>query len=135
MLLVVTPIIKSMANEFIYSPNSRITKFRQACNLNTQFYASSNRWGGCPYLTVKTAIEADVDVGYIYYDTDSNTSSGFVFATRYDYSPRVQNFKRVCFSSCVRLFRIRTWTYYKVDATGLLHADNAGRIAKEIQGK
>lgn len=105
----------------IYSPNSRLTKFRQACNLNTSFYARSSRqWNGTPFVGIKPFFDAD-DLGYIYYDTDSNTSSGFVFATLYDYSPQVQNFKQVCFSSCLRLFRIGAYTYYKVDATDLLH--------------
>lgn len=122
-----------MENEFIYSPNSRLTKFRRACNLTKQFYARSGKWGGYPFLIVKTAIEADV--GRIYYDTDSNTSSGFVFVTQYDYSSRVQNFKQVCFSSCIRILHIGTWTYYRVDATGLLHGNNTGRIEEEVSGK
>lgn len=108
-----------MVNDFIYSPNSRLTKFRQACNRNMPFYARSGKWGGTSFVVVKTAIEADV--GHIYYDTDSNTSSGFIFATQYDYSPRVQRFKQVCFSSHTRLFHIGAWTYYRVDATDLLH--------------
>lgn len=110
-----------MVNDFIYSPNSRLTKFRQACNLNTQFYVKGNKLRGYPFLTVTTAIEVGVDVGYLYYDTDLNTSSGFIFVTRDDYSTRVQNFKQVCFSSHIRLFHIGAWTYYRVDATDLLH--------------
>lgn len=112
-----------MVNDFIYSPNSRLTKFRQACNLNTAFYASGNRWNGSPYLCIESSW-GSADVGQIYYDTDSNTSAGFIFATRDDYSPRVQNFKQVCFSSHIRLFHIGVWTYYRVDATGLLHGNN-----------
>lgn len=122
-----------MANEFIYSPNSRLTKFRQACNRNMLFYARSGKWGGTSFVVVKTAIEADV--GQIYYDTDSNTSSGFIFATQYDYSPRVQRFKQVCLSSCIRLFRIGAYTYYRVDATGLLYGNNTGRTEEEVSGK
>lgn len=123
-----------MANR-IYSPNARLTKFRQACTNNTNFYARSVRWGGYPFLIVKTAIGADIDIGYIYYDTDSNTSSGFVFATQYDYLSRVQNFKQICFSSCIRIFHIGAWTYYRVDATGLLHGNNTGRTEEKVSGK
>ena len=133
MLLVETPIIKSMASK-IYSPNSRLTKFRQACNLNTNFYARNVRWNGTPSVGIKPFFDTD-DLGYMYYDTDSNTSAGFVFATCYDYSPQVQNFKQVCFSSCLRLFRICAWTFYRVDATGLLHGNNTGRTKEEVSGK
>ena len=129
----------------IYSPNSRLTKLRRACNLNTNFYARSSKWNGTPFVGIKPFFDAD-DLGYMYYDTDSNTSAGFVFVTRYDYSPQVQNFKQVCFSSCLRLFRIRaktvhpslqliTWTYYRVDATGLLHGNNTGRTEEEVSRK
>ena len=115
----------------IYSPNSRLTKFRQTCNVSTHFYARSGKWNDTPFVGIKPCFDGD-DLGYMYYDTDSNTSAGFIFATRYDYSPQVQNFKQVCFSSCIRLFRIHsktvhpslkltTWTYYRVDATKLLH--------------
>lgn len=122
MLLVGTPIIKSMANEFIYSPNSRLTKFRQACNLNTKFYARGGKWSGDSFVVVRTSFTREfIDIGYIYYDTDSDTSSGFIFVTRAAHSIPVQNFKQVCFSSCLRLFRIGAYTYYKVDATDLLH--------------
>lgn len=112
-----------MVNDFIYSPNSRLTKFRQACNfLNAKFHAKSGRrWNNHPIVYVTTSLEDSVGIGYIYYDTDLNTSAGFIFATRYDYLPRVQNFKQVCFSSCLRLFRIGVYTYYRVDATDLLH--------------
>ena len=132
MLLVVTPIIKSMASSRIYSPNSRLTKFRHACNLNTEFYA--NRTLLCDSLLIRTSADVSTakDVGYIYYDTDSNTSSGFIFVTRFDYCNQVQELKSY-FSKCIRLFRIKTkhdWTYYRVDATRILHADNTGR-AKE----
>lgn len=120
-----------MANEFIYSPNFRLTKFRQACNLNTAFYASSNRWNGSTYICIESSW-GSADVGQIYYDTDSNTSAGFIFATQDDYSPRVQNFKQVCFSSHIRLFHIGAWTYYRVDATGLLHGNNTRRIEEEV---
>lgn len=115
-----------MKNEFIYSPNSRLTKFRHACNLNTEFYATKSLCNG---LIIRTSadISTAVDVGYIYYDTDSNTSSGFIFATRFDYYNQVQEFKSY-FSKCIRLFRIKThynWTYYRVDATRILHADKS----------
>ena len=121
-----------MANK-IYSPNSRLTKFRRACNLSTNFYARSDKWSNnIPLVGIKPSFD-DEDLGYVYYDTDSNTSAGFIFATRCDYSSQVQNFKQVCFSSCVRLFRIHaktthpslkpiTWTFYRVDATKLLHS-------------
>lgn len=125
-----------MANEFIYSPNSRLTKFRH--HLPTEFYARGGKWNSNPYLCVKSAIGADVDIGYLYYDNDLNTSAGFIFATQYDFSSQVQNFKQVCFSSYTRLFRIKTqytWTYYRVDATGLLHGNNTGRTEEEVSGK
>lgn len=120
MLLVVTPIIKSMANK-IYSPNSRLSKFRQACNRNTQSHVTSSTWNGYPYAIAKTSCKSGIDIGYIYYDTDFNTSSGFIFVSRSNYSLPTQNFKQVCFSSCLRLFRIGAYTYYRVDATDLLH--------------
>lgn len=111
-----------MVNDFIYSPNSRLTKFRQACNLNTAFNASSGKWGGSSIVAVRTSFKREfIDIGYIYYDTDSNTSSGFIFVTRAPHWLPVQNFKQVCFSSWLRLFRIGAYTYYKVDATDLLH--------------
>lgn len=121
-----------MVNDFIYSPNSRLTKFRHACNLNTEFYAIRPYASG--YILIRTSADVSTakDVGYIYYDTDSNTSSGFIFVTRFDYCNQVQEFKSY-FSKCIRLFRIKTkhdWTYYRVDATRILHADNTGR-AKE----
>ena len=118
-----------MANEFIYSPNSRLTKFRRACNQNTKFHARGNKWGGCSFLCIESSLNSDV--GQMYYDTDSNTSAGFIFVTKYDYYAQVQDFKQTCFSSCIRLFRIRTWTYYRVDATGLLHGNNTGRTEEE----
>lgn len=122
-----------MVNDFIYSPNSRLTKFRQACNLNTAFYARGIRWDEYSYLRIESW--DNEGVGYIYYDTDSNTSAGFIFATRHDYSTQVQNFKQVCFSSCIRLFCIGVWTYYRVDAAGLLHGNNTGRTEEEVSGK
>ena len=121
----------------IYSPNSRLTKLRQLLNAKTTFYARSGKWDGASCVGIKPFFDAD-DLGYMYYDTDSNTSAGFIFATRYDYSPQVQNFKQVCFSSHIRLFRIKTqytWTYYRVDATGLLHGNNTGRTEEEVSGK
>lgn len=124
-----------MANDFIYSPNSRLTKIRRACNLNTNFYAKSGRWNNHPIVCITLAHELNADIGYIYYDTDLNTSSGFVFVTQYDYLPRVQNFKQVCFSSCLRLFHIGAWTFYRVDAAGLLHGNNTRRTEKEVSGK
>lgn len=119
-----------MVNDFIYSPNSRLTKFRQACNLNTEFCARKSLYGG---LFIRNADE--FNIGYIYYDTDSNTSFGFIFATRFDYYNQVQEFKSY-FSKCIRLFRIRaktvhyslnptTWTYYRVDATEIFHANKS----------
>lgn len=122
-----------MVNDFIYSPNSRLTKFRRACNQNTKFHARGNKWGGCSFLCIESSPNSDV--GQMYYDTDSNTSAGFIFVTQYDYSSRVQNFKQICFSSCLRLFHIGVWTYYRVDATGLLHGNNTGRIEEEVSGK
>lgn len=108
-----------MVNDFIYSPNSRLTKFRRACNQNTKFHARGNKWGGCSFLCIESSLNSDA--GQMYYDTDSNTSAGFIFVTKCDYYAQVQNFKQTCFSSCIRLFRIGTWTYYRVDATDLLH--------------
>lgn len=123
-----------MVNDFIYSPNSRLTKFRQACNLlNAKFHAKSGRWNNHPIVHVTTSLEDSVGIGYIYYDTDLNTSAGFIFATRDDYSPRVQNFKQVCFSSHIRLFHIGVWTYYRVDATGLLHGNN--KVIEHVCGR
>lgn len=126
-----------MKNEFIYSPNARLTKLRE--HLNTKFYARGDKKrNGSPYLRVKSDIGADIDIGYLYYDTDSNTSVGFIFVTQYDFSLRVQNFKQVCFSSCTRLFCIKrqyAWTYYRVDATRLLHDNNTGRTEEEVSRK
>ena len=125
-----------MANEFIYSPNSRLTKFRQACNLNTAFYARSGKWNGGSFVDVRTSFKRDfIDIGYIYYDTDSNISSGFIFVTRAPHLLPVQNFKQVCFSSYLRLFRIGAYTYYRVDATDLLHGNNTGRTEEEVSRK
>lgn len=124
-----------MVNNFIYSPNSRLTKFRRACNQNTKFHAGGNKWGGHSFLCIESYSAPTSIVGYMCYDTDSNTSAGFVFATQQDYLEEVQNFKQVCFSSCIRLFRIGTWTYYRVDATGLLHGNNTGRTEEEVSGK
>ena len=117
-----------MASNRIYSPNSRVTKFRHACNLNTEFYATRHLYS-CIFIRTSADVSTAKDVGYIYYDTDSNTSSGFIFVTRFDYYNQVQEFKSY-FSKCIRLFRIKTkhdWTYYRIDATGILHADNTGR--------
>lgn len=122
-----------MKNEFIYSPNSRLTKFRQACNQNTKFHARGNKWGGYSFLCIESSLNSDV--GQMYYDTDSNTSAGFIFVTKYDYYAQVQDFKQTCFSSCIRLFRIRSWTYYRIDATGLLHGNNTGRTEEEVSRK
>lgn len=122
-----------MKNEFIYSPNARLTKFRHACNLSTEFYAKKALLRNCLCLFIKTSddISTTADVGYIYYDTDSTTSSGFIFVTHFDYYNQVQEFKSY-FSKCIRLFRIHDWTYYRVDATRILHDNNTGRTEEEV---
>lgn len=118
-----------VSKDYIYSPNSRLTKFRHACNLNTEFYATRHLYSSCILIQTSADVSTAKDVGYIYYDTDSNTSSGFIFVTRFDYYNQVQEFKSY-FSKCIRLFRMKTqydWTYYRVDATGILHANNTRR--------
>ena len=122
-----------MVNDFIYSPNSRLTKFRHACNLNTEFYATRHLYS-CILIRTSADVSTAKDVGYIYYDTDSNTSSGFIFVTPFDYSKQVQKFKSY-FSACTRIFSAKTqfnWTYYRVDATRILHADNTRRTEEEV---
>ena len=117
MLLVGTPIIKSMASDFIYSPNSRLTKLRQNINRNTGYRAESWQRG-------KIQISSNALIGYMFYDTDLNTSTGFVLAIPRMEPIHAQEFKTL-FPTCIRLFCTNGFRYYRIDATRIFHANKS----------
>lgn len=113
MLLVETPIIKSMASR-VYSSSSRLAKLRHYINTQTPYTANS--------ICLNSAFLRITDfnknnLGYIHYDTDMNTATSFIFIAREfddDKVVRIQKFKAL-FPTCIKLFRM-TYTYYRIDA-------------------
>ena len=113
MLLVVTPIIKSMPSK-IYSPSSRLAKLRHYINAQTPYTAASID----PNVTLLRITDfGKRNLGYIHYDTNMNTATSFIFEAReFDNKVvRVQKFKAL-FPTCIKLFRIGYYTYYRIDA-------------------
>lgn len=113
-LLVVTPIIKSMASNRVYSPKSRLATLKRYINAQTPYTATS----AFSYVTVLRITDSDkCNLGYILYDTDMNTATSFIFEAREfdDKVVEIQKFKAL-FPTCIRLFRIGRYTYYRIDA-------------------
>ena len=112
MLLVETPIIKSMASR-VYSSSSRLAKLSHYINTQTPYTASV--WFSGTFLRVTDFDKCNL--GYIQYDTDMNTATSFIFVARGlndNQVVRVQKFKAL-FPTCIKLFRM-TYTYYRIDA-------------------
>lgn len=99
----------------VYSSSSRLAKLRHYINTQTPYTAASV-YPNSPFLRV---IDFDkCNLGYIHYDTDMNTATSFIFvARRFNDSQvvRIQKFKAL-FPTCIKLFRIGYFTYYRIDA-------------------
>lgn len=99
----------------VYSSSSRLARLRHFINTQTSYTASV--WFSGTLLRV-----TDSDkyiLGYIRYDTDMNTATSFIFVVREfdndDKVVRIQKFKAL-FPTCIKLFRIGYFTYYRIDA-------------------
>lgn len=123
MLLVVTPIIKSMASDFIYSPNSRLTKLKRAIMKNTSYLAVGHR--GYVTVILPTGID-NLYIGRMYYDNATNSATGFVLAVSEKEFRYEQELKSL-FPTCIRLFCTNGFRYYRVDAVRIFHGNNTGR--------
>lgn len=114
MLLVVTPIIKSMASNRVYSPKSRLATLKRYINAQTPFTATTVYL----YVTVLRITDSDkCNLGYIHYDTDMNTATSFILEAR-EFDDRVVGVQKftALFPTCIKLFRIGYYTYYRIDA-------------------
>lgn len=109
-----------MASKKIYSPNSRVSKLKHAINENTPYTAVS-----CyKSIFVKlSSVFRDTHIGYMYYDRDINSATGFVLAVSILEDLHIQKFKTL-FPTCTRLFCVYGLRYYRVDVTRIFHADN-----------
>lgn len=69
------------------------------------------------YKFLRISDSNERNLGYIYYDTDMNTATSFIFEAREfnDNAVRVQKFKAL-FPTCIKLFRIGYYTYYRIGA-------------------
>lgn len=99
----------------VYSSSSRLAKLRHYINTQTPYTASV--WFSGTFLRV-TDFDKN-NLGYIRYDTDMNTATSFIFVAREfdddDKVVRIQKFKAL-FPTCIKLFRIGYFTYYRIDA-------------------
>lgn len=98
----------------VYSSRSRLAKLRHYINTQTPYTAASI----CLNVTLLRITDFDKrNLGYIHYDTDMNTATSFIFEAREfdDKVVRVQKFKAL-FPTCIKLFRIGYYTYYRIDA-------------------
>lgn len=114
MLLVVTPIIKSMASNRVYSPKSRLATLRRYINAQTPYTATSVFYRTTP---LRITDSDKCNLGYIHYDTDMNTATSFIFEAR-EFEGRVVRVQKftALFPTCIKLFRIGYYTYYRIDA-------------------
>lgn len=98
----------------VYSSSSRLAKLRHYINTQTPYTASV--WFNGTLLRI-TDFDKNI-LGYIYYDTDMNTATSFIFVARglsNNQIVRIQKFKAL-FPTCIKLFRIGYFTYYRIDA-------------------
>lgn len=100
----------------IYSSTPRLTKLRQYINAQTS-YTAYKCWSTTHNIYLRINDSDERNLGYIYYDTDTNTATSFIFEAREfdEMVVRVQKFKAL-FPTCIKLFRIGRYTYYRIDA-------------------
>lgn len=101
----------------MYSPSARVAELRRHINAQTP-YTAHTRMYTAQYRFLSINDYINHTIGYIYYDTDMNTATSFIFEAREfnDNAVRVQKFKAL-FPTCIKLFRIGYYyTYYRIDA-------------------
>lgn len=102
-----------MASNRVYSPKSRLATLRRYINAQTLFTATTV----CSYDTVLRITDFKYTLGYIHYDTDMNTATSFIFEAR-EFDNKVVGVQKfiALFPTCIKLFRIGYYTYYRIDA-------------------